>query len=221
MSLWASYDNLEQKERLEADLETIAGVGIKISKYGEIKFEDPTEKSNKEKGYLLICSLIEYDGAITINMNSGKQQGLSSSFGVDESSPTTTDLDGNIYQNYEIEYYYESSYWVHAVDRNGDWFWQERPGFIGLAHELVHGYRAVNGIYDKSVVTTYIAPTTGQIYGAKYTTKGKTYKVGREEFETVGLIEWDYKNIISITENDIRRENNYSNRAWYFKSIYN
>lgn len=58
------------------------------------------------------------------------------------------------------------------------------------------------------------------IYDAKYTTKGKAYKVGREEFETVGLIPWENKNVISITENDIRRENNYSNRAWYFSSIY-
>ena len=135
----------------------------------------------------------------------------------DDKYGKTRDEDGNIYDNYTIDYYYESDYWIHAIDSNGNWFWQKRPGFIGLAHEFVHAYRAINGLYiEGDVRVPYTAQTTGVINGKPYTTKGKVYSVKVEEFRTVGLMPWENSNVIKITENDIRRENNYSNRAWYF-----
>lgn len=84
----------------------------------------------------------------------------------------------------------------------------EKRVAISLGHEMIHALRDTEEgqlYYSNGEVTTYsgIRPN------------GKNNSINKEEFMTVGLIEWDGGNSDRITENDLRRQLGMPVRRWY------
>ena len=82
-----------------------------------------------------------------------------------------------------------------GVSRGGGISYEERPSYIGLAHEMIHGVRSMNGIiYDK---------TGGKI----------TQPTFREELETIGI---GGNSRYIINENLIRLEHGLDKRIMHY-----
>ena len=94
---------------------------------------------------------------------------------------------------------------IKTMDENGNIQDEPRPAFIGLAHEMVHAYRAMFGAFINYKDTVkYIFKLSGG--GEDSSIKP------REELETVGIDGYDHG---KFTENGIRKEHNLNKRIKY------
>ena len=89
--------------------------------------------------------------------------------------------------------------------KNGRIVPKKRPVFIGLVHELIHGYRSMSGSAINYANYGFIVYVDEQ--GNR-----KIQKIPKEEAATVGL---NYNTSSSITENDIRKEHGLPLRGTY------
>ena len=82
--------------------------------------------------------------------------------------------------------------------------YEERPSYIGLAHEMIHGVRSMNGIAVTGLVPFSIYDKTG----------GKiTQPTFREELETIGI---GGNSRYIINENLIRLEHGLDKRIMHY-----
>ena len=91
-----------------------------------------------------------------------------------------------------------------GVSRGGGISYEERPSYIGLAHEMIHGVRSMNGIAVTGLVPFSIYDKTG----------GKiTQPTFREELETIGI---GGNSRYIINENLIRLEHGLDKRIMHY-----
>ena len=91
-----------------------------------------------------------------------------------------------------------------GVSKDGGISYEERPSYIGLAHEMIHGVRSMNGIAVTGLVPFSIYDKTG----------GKlTQPTFKEELETIGI---GGKSKYIINENLIRLEHELDTRIMHY-----
>ena len=148
-----------------------------------------------EVGTSLVSSMLSNEHTATISLESGRNKSTDK-FRRDASNGKGTDVYISFNPN-------RKSTVLTKDRRTGKSVTQIVPKGIILGHELIHGYRSMNGeASDNDCKTTY---TYKDSNGDTYKTVEKT-----EELETVGII-GTYK----YTENKLRKEHGYNKRIEY------
>ena len=83
---------------------------------------------------------------------------------------------------------------------------------------MIHALRDIGGLYlGAGQFTTYSGTRPAYNSGFLWWSKVEPYEhyIDKEEFMTVGLIEWNGGNTGRITENDLRRQLGMDVRKWY------
>ena len=196
---------------------------IFIDRYGVLHLRDVVEGAGGA-GYNLINELISSAETISIGIVNEKTAAIYNT-GLDESSKYDGDLNlikfnENVQPNTVIGFtnviYDEfGSYGMPIFAEDVD---VEKRRAISLGHEMIHALRDIRGLYlGAGQFTTYSGTRPAYNSGFLWWAKVEPIKnnIDREEFMTVGLIEWNGGNKNRITENDLRKQLGLDIRRWY------
>jgi len=190
-----------EQHRIRTALEQLTGHQVLIGAGGRVQLGDPTRAGEKRIGTKLVRELIASEQEVTIDIEREKGRGSHISVGTEKGKlvravhfdPTGGKL-RKIVGNLET--------------REGR-LEEEKHPFISLGHELIHGHRAVRGVY----IPREGPSAESQLNMFMVGTEERVETQPMEELETVG-IEWSGRDE-DITENMLREEHGLAARIAY------
>lgn len=196
---------------------------IFIDRYGVLHLRDVVEGASGA-GYRLIKELIDAQDTFNIGIVNEKTANIYKTSIAETSKYNNTKklikFNPNVYSNAVVGF--DNVVTVNGKPLYGNMVHEkvtdiEKRKAVSLGHELVHALRDKRGLYFADGETTTYSGTR-PIIGRKFWSKAPIIasdEIIKEEFMTVGLIEWNGGNNGRITENDLRRQLGMPLRHWY------